>query len=79
MPGTADDTLTLAIPVSVTNAIATLGLPPTVSGLLQLADSALAGEPTAGASRGDINAAVDAINRGFDECRFRLECGLAGP
>jgi hypothetical protein len=79
MPGTADDTLTLAIPMSVTNALATLGLPSTVSGLLQLANLALAGEPTAGAREGDINEAVDAINRAFDECRFLLVCGVPGP
>jgi len=37
--------------------------------VLELANRALAVLPTGGASLSDINAAVDAINRGFDECR----------
>jgi hypothetical protein len=46
----------------------------TVKGLLELANRALAAQPTGGASLPDINAAVDAINRGFDECRVLVDC-----
>ncbi len=39
-----------------------------------LTNNALAGQPTGGASHSDINAAVDAINRGTDGCRFLVSC-----
>jgi len=73
--GTADDPIiTVNIPASVTTALSVLGLPRTVSGLLELANRGLAGEATGGASLGDVNAAVNAINVGFDRCRFLLSC-----
>src|SRR6185295_6336677 len=79
----SDDTLVagafqpFSIPPSVLSALssATFGiLNGTVQGLLELANRGLAGQPTGGASLGDINAAVDAINRGFDECRVLVDC-----
>jgi hypothetical protein len=42
--------------------------------LLELANRALAGAPTGSATLSEINAAVDAINRGFDECRAPVNC-----
>jgi hypothetical protein len=73
--GTSDDPLiTVNIPLSVTTALSVLGLPHTVSGLLELANRGLAGETTGGASLGDVNAAVNAINVGFGGCRFLLSC-----
>src|SRR5262249_58625196 len=75
--GTSDDVInpadppkTFTIPVSVTTALCLLGEPLTVGGLLDLANIALGGGDTKGASNADINQAVDAINEGFDECRF---------
>jgi hypothetical protein len=47
-----------------------------VSGLLDLANRALAGLPTGNVSLTDINAAVDSINTGFDECRILVACPL---
>jgi len=44
------------------------------SGLLSLANRALAGMPTANAGISDINAAVDAINSGFDKLRIPVNC-----
>jgi hypothetical protein len=81
--GTADDTLVagdilkFAIPASVLTGLSdpSLGiLDVTVQGLLELANRALAGQPTGGASLSAINDAVDAINRGFDECRVLVDC-----
>jgi hypothetical protein len=73
--GTADDPVqTFTIPVSVLNALANLGLPNTVAGLLELANRALGGWSTGGASLSAINSAADAINRGFDECRALVDC-----
>ena len=73
--GTADDPIiTVNIPASVATALSALGLPHTVSGLLELANRGLAGEATGGASLGDVNAAVTAINVGFDRGRFLLSC-----
>jgi len=64
-----------SIPGSVLTALDTLGLPKTVGGLLELANLALAGQNTDGASLGDIHSAVGAINEAFDECRFlTLDC-----
>jgi hypothetical protein len=78
--GTFDDpTSTHYIPVSVLSALDSLGLPETVGGLLELANRALAGWNTAGASLASINYAVDAINTGFDECRFLIYCGDTLP
>jgi len=73
--GTSDDPIiTVNIPLSVTTALSAVGLPHTVGGLLELANRELAGQPTGGASAGDINAAVNAINKGFDRCRTLLSC-----
>jgi hypothetical protein len=68
---------TFTIPSSVLTALTNLGLPRTVNGLLELANRALAGQPTGGATFSDINAAVDAINTGFDECRTLVNCNGA--
>ncbi|UCG50815.1 MAG: T9SS type A sorting domain-containing protein [Candidatus Latescibacterota bacterium] len=79
--GTEDDVLNTNAPIghytiapSVLAAITELGLWPTVQGLYDLANRALGGGYTAGATIPEINNAVDAINRGFDGCRFIVEC-----
>jgi hypothetical protein len=73
--GTADDPIsTFTIPQAVLDALTNLGLPQTVSGLFELANRGLGGQATGGAKLSDINAAVDAINRGFDGCRFVVPC-----
>jgi hypothetical protein len=81
--GTGDDVLVngsilmFSISNSVLNALTNLSLGitnSTVQGLLELANRGLAAQPTGGASLADINAAVDAINRGFDECRVLVDC-----
>ena len=83
LKGTADDVpvasdiQTFSVPTSVLSALASLGLGSTVEGLLELANRALAGLATGGASLADINAAVDAINRGFDECRVPVNCATS--
>jgi hypothetical protein len=59
---------------SVLNALSNLSLPNTVGGLLELANRALGGGATGGASLSEINGAVDAINVGFDECRYVVGC-----
>jgi hypothetical protein len=74
--GTDDDvidyssTLVKTIPQSVINALNTLYGSATVANLFDLANRALGGQPTGGASLNDINSAVSAINEGFDHCRF---------
>jgi hypothetical protein len=45
-----------------------------VSGLLDLANRALSGQSTGSVKLSDINNAVDAINRGFDDCGFLVTC-----
>lgn len=51
----------------------------TVGRLLMLANFALAGDTNLGAaSFVDINAAVDAVNRAFDNCRFLVDCPCRG-
>src|SRR6185369_16510307 len=81
--GTMDDVLNLSdylsftIPNSVRTALADPGLginDSSVQGLLELANRALAAQPTGAASLADINAAVDAVNRGFDNCRVLIDC-----
>jgi HYR domain-containing protein len=83
LKGTTDDVLIggdilmFSIPNSVLSALTNgvLGITNvTVKGLLELANRALAAQPTGGATLSDINAAVDAINRGFDECRVLVDC-----
>ncbi len=83
--GTEDDVLDANAPIghytispAVLHAISELGLWPTVKGLYDLANRALAGASTAGATLSQINNAVDAINRGFDGCRFIVDCPAAG-
>lgn len=66
-------------PQSVLDALSNLGLPVSVSGLLELANRALAGQPTGGASLDDINMAVDNVNEAFDECSFVVYCGSIRP
>src|SRR5205807_1410355 len=84
LKGTADDALVAAdiqqfnIPASVLSALTDPALrinDSTVRGLLELANRVLAGEPTGAVSLSDINAAADAINRAFDECRAAANCG----
>jgi hypothetical protein len=48
---------------------------PTVNNLLELANLALGGQPLPlGLTLAEVNAAVSAINDGFDECRFLVSC-----
>jgi hypothetical protein len=86
LKGTADDVLvgsdiqTFSIPASVLTALSSSALginDSTVGGLLELANRGLAGLPTGGASLSDINDAVDAVNRGFDECRAPVNCSTS--
>jgi PKD repeat protein len=83
LKGTTDDipvthdVQTFVVPGSVFNALQDpkVGITnTTVQGLLELANLALAGLSTGAATLGDITAAVDAINRGFDECRLSVIC-----
>jgi hypothetical protein len=68
-----------SIPADVLTALSNLGLPDDVGGLLELANRALAGLPTGGATVTQINDAVDAINNVFDECATLIFCGEAPP
>jgi hypothetical protein len=81
--GTADDQLVsgdilmFTTPTSVLTALSDplLGINDvTVQGLLELANRGLAGLLSSGPSLPDINAAVDAINRGYDGCRVQVDC-----
>ncbi|MFA6956861.1 MAG: hypothetical protein WC538_13415, partial [Thermoanaerobaculia bacterium] len=72
--GTADDpVVTVTIPQSVLSALDAAGLPRTVAGLFELANKALGGV-NVGATVADFNAAVNAINVGFDGCRIKIDC-----
>jgi hypothetical protein len=80
--GTEDDMRDTQAPIgtyhiapSVLAAIDELGLWPTVQGLWELANRALGDAYHGDATISEINNAVDAINRGFDGCRFIVECG----
>jgi hypothetical protein len=69
--------MTFALPDSVRAAVSnpSVGInDPTVRGLLELANRALASQLTGQATWSEINDAVDAINRGFDECRVLVDC-----
>lgn len=68
------DQVTVTIDGHVFTALAAAGLPFTVGGLLELANRALAGQATAPASVSEVNDAVEAINRAFDECRTLISC-----
>ena len=79
--GTADDKIdpnspiqTFTIPTQVLSALDNLGLPRIVYGLIELCNRGLAAQPTGGATLSQINDAADAINRGFDGCRFIVQC-----
>jgi hypothetical protein len=79
--GTEDDMRDTEAPIgtyhiapSVLGAISELGLWPTVQGLWELANRALGDAYHGDATISEINDAVDAINRGFDGCRFIVEC-----
>jgi hypothetical protein len=65
---------TVFISQSILDALDNEGLDQTVGGLLELANRALAGLSTGGASVSSINGAVDAINNGFDGCRLLTSC-----
>jgi hypothetical protein len=83
-PGSGDEVIDPASPqvaFTIPNSVmcALLSFPDgdgtqTVRNLLTLANCALGGGNTAGATVADINMAVDAINRGFDRCRFLISC-----
>ncbi|MFM7234961.1 MAG: HYR domain-containing protein, partial [Flavobacteriales bacterium] len=62
---------TFCIPSNVWNHIS----PKTVGKLFELANQALGGSVPAGMTISDINAAVDAINNGFDGCRIAVSFG----
>jgi hypothetical protein len=74
--GTEDDipnmesVITKTIPQSVIDALKNLYGTATVKNLFDLANKALGGQSTGGASLTHINEAVSAINEGFDGCRF---------
>jgi len=51
----------------------------TVADLLALANRALGGCSTGGASLNDIASAVGAINEGFDEFRLPVDCSVCAP
>jgi hypothetical protein len=79
--GTADDVLdvkdpiqTFKISTDVLAALDNLGYPRIVYGLIQLCNRGLAGRYTGGATLSEINDAADAINRGFENCRFIVTC-----
>jgi hypothetical protein len=62
------------IPEAVLKAIDSFGQPRIVWSLLNLANRALAGQSTGGASLSQINDAADAINNAFRECRIVVDC-----
>ena len=73
IPGTEDTTSFPTIVADYLNG--GNGYAPTVQGLLDLANDALAGTWTPGPgepSLSDLTAAFDAFNKGFDECRVLL-------
>jgi PKD repeat protein len=88
LKGTADDVLvtndtqSFTIPVSVVVALSdpAIGInDSSVIGLLKLANNALAGVlPPGTPSLGDITSALDAFNRGFDQCRALVNCLING-
>jgi hypothetical protein len=74
-----DPVMNVTIPEEVFDALDALGLPHTACGLLALADSALSGGDTGGLSLSKVASALDAINEGFDECRFLVSCDQDPP
>jgi hypothetical protein len=80
--GTSDDEfdpssalMQFTIPSSVLSA---LGPGATVNDLLALANEALAGLPAGDARLSEVTAALDAINRGFDNHRLLVNCPTLG-
>jgi len=66
---------TFCIPTNVWNY---LSAPKTVAKLYTLANQTLGGSIPTGMTVADVNAAVDAINRGFDQCRVLTAFGTCG-
>jgi hypothetical protein len=64
------------LPKSVVNYLTANGQA-NVAGLYALANKYLGGQTVAGVSASDVNAAVDAINRGFDKCAVLI--GWSSP
>jgi hypothetical protein len=76
----ASDIQQFNVPASVLSALLDAGVginDGTVKGLLELANRALAGLAIGSATLADVNAAVDVVNRGFDECRVSANCGTS--
>ncbi len=74
LDGVPDNYLKVTIPDNVFKELDKLGLPYTVNNILKLANDMLGSYTATYASLSDINGAADAINHGFDECRFRVSC-----
>lgn len=79
--GTDDDVLdihdavkTFTIPDQVLIGLDKCSLPRNVYGLIILCDRGLAGRYTGNATLSQINDAADAINNGFENCRFIVNC-----
>jgi len=68
----AGTNLTFCLPNNVYNYLSS---PKTITKLYNLANQALGGNIPAGMTISDINAAVDAINMGFDQCRILVSFG----
>ena len=73
--GTFDDPVTAyTIPQTVLTALLSQGQGDDVNALFILANRALAGQTTYGASFGDITDAINSINVGFDMCAAAITC-----
>ncbi|HYP28197.1 MAG TPA: hypothetical protein VE262_15890 [Blastocatellia bacterium] len=67
--------LVVTIPKEVIEALSNLDLEPEVDGLLELANRALSGNTElGGASLSAITAAIESINRGFNQCSYLVGC-----
>ncbi len=65
------DTLSVSIPEAVLSAVEQgTGLPPTVGGVLDLANAVLGGGESYGAGPRDVMRAIGNLNRAFEESRF---------
>jgi hypothetical protein len=67
---------TFSIPGPVLNALASLSLPQTVNGLIELAHRAIAAWPAGGANLNQIHAACGAINEMFEGCQPLISCSV---
>ncbi|MBO9732405.1 MAG: hypothetical protein J7623_27435 [Chitinophaga sp.] len=65
---------TFLLPSSVVNYLSTSGQA-TIQGLFALANKYLGGQTVNGVSISDVNAAIDAINNGFDKCAVLIKWG----